>query len=191
MKREQKTAIHETGHFIAYLLYVTALEGWEGMECKALSIVPDWQENSWGRLEPAKEFIYSDMREQNVKLTLAGYAADMIREKHADAYTYLSNRIGKEMTWKGSDAHSVVDLLLYHVPDGGQFEDVAAPYFSEVVHDLRTYWDVVMDVADHLLRQKHIEGEDLDELAYKTAQRLGIDTEPDNASPGRLVIPPL
>ena len=187
MEQTAKTAHHEASHFIAYLLYIASEDGYmdfelikgpNGFERKEkrmlvnLSIVP--KEDSWGRLHPTKD-VFLAWPESIVKMIIAGPASDFILSGEADPFSFLGNRLEEQGDWEGSDSDTLIDLTFGYLSDDSTVTDFLHPHFIEVINDLKAHWETVQFVANELIQKEHIEGTELDELAYLTAGKMGIE----------------
>ena len=106
---------------------------------------------------------------------MAGAASDFILSGENSSFQFLDTLLGEQMELEGSDSDGIVELTIFHVPEGGNITEFLHSDFTEVVDSMEKNWEVVQFVAKELISKKLIEGDDLHNLVIETAEKLGVE----------------
>ncbi|MDX2072468.1 MAG: hypothetical protein SFV55_28805 [Haliscomenobacter sp.] len=169
MEQTHKTAHHEAGHFIAYLLYIAKEYGYEGLELESLSIIPDG--DSFGRLVNHPDAKYYNI----LPVLMAGAASDFILSGENNSFQFLDTLLAEQMELEGSDSDGIVELSIFHVTENSNITEFLHSDFTDVVDNIKKNWEAVQFVANELISKKLIEGDDLHNLVIVTAEKLGVE----------------
>lgn len=167
-------AIHEAGHFVAFLL--NRDDQFKSLE---LSIIPaDGYEGHHSSNHSYKlcqgEVFESIESEKLIAITAGGYAAEWLYlEERPDK---IQKRFGELLIDQhddpASDGGTLFNLAVPHTD--GDLIEYLAPYIDAVVEQLQSNWEAVTYVADVLMRVQHIDGEELEHLERATERRLKL-----------------